>query len=144
MLSMILSQPDSNETSFTDLQDVAVVELDVRGCLIAVDPHATLVDEPSSLGAAFRKFHLDERLDHVSRFRNAPLRHRFGHFVLAELAVEVRLGQCSGLLPMQSFHQLPSEPRLCITRLHSEHSLHFAARQPWNRAVALLRQPTPN
>src|SRR5260370_9163065 len=94
MLSMILSQPDSNETSFTDLQDVAVVQLGVGSCLVAVDAHATLVDEPSSVSAALRKFHLDERLDHVSRFRNAPLPHRFRHFVLAELAVEVPLAQC--------------------------------------------------
>src|SRR5216684_7644936 len=34
MLSMILSQPDSNETSFTDLQDVAVMELGVGRCFL--------------------------------------------------------------------------------------------------------------
>src|SRR6266853_2387948 len=107
MLSMILSQPDSNETSFTDLQDVAVEKLGIGRCLVAVDAHATLVDEPPSLGAALCKLDLDERLDHVQRFRYASLRHRFGHFVLAELAVEVGLGSGSALLPMESSHELP-------------------------------------
>src|SRR5229473_7735542 len=96
MLSMILSQPDSNETSFTDLQDVAVVKLGIGRCLVAVDAHATLVDEPPSLGAALRKLDLDERLDQVLRFRYAPLGHRFGHIAPAELAVEV------GLCPRRS------------------------------------------
>jgi len=65
MLSMILSQPDSNETSFPDLQDIAVVERGISGCFVAIDAHATLVDETSSLGAALRKLDLDERLDQV-------------------------------------------------------------------------------
>src|SRR6266851_3252440 len=101
MLSMILSQPDSNETSFTDLQDVAVVELGVSRCLIAVDAHATLVDETPSLGAALRKLDLDESLDQVLRFRYAPLWHRFGHIALAELAVEVGLGPRRRLFPVE-------------------------------------------
>ena len=116
MLSMILSQADSNETSFTDLQDIAVVELGVSRCFVAVDAHATLVDEPSSLGATLRKLDLDERLDQVLRFRNTTLRHRVGQLVTAELAVEVSLGPRGRLLPMESLHELASEGRLQIGR----------------------------
>src|SRR5258706_1251480 len=129
MLSMILSQPDSNETSFTDLQHVAVVELGAGRCLVAVDAHATLVEEPPSLGAALRKLDLDERLDQVLWFRYAPLRHRFGHVAPAELAVEVGLGPRRSLFPMESLHELASQGRLAITRLHREHVLDLGARQ---------------
>src|SRR5260370_40853460 len=109
MLSMILSQPDSNETSFTDLQHVAVAQLGVSRCLAAVDAHATLVDEPPSLGAALRKLDLDERLDRVLRFRYAPLWHRFGHIAPAELAVEVSLFPCRRRRPVESLHELASQ-----------------------------------
>src|SRR5258707_3543501 len=129
MLSMILSQPDSNETSLTDLQDVAVVELGVSRCLVAVDAHAPLVDEPPSLGAALRKLDLDERLDQVLRFRYAPLRHRFGHVAPAQLALEVGLGARRRLLPMKSLDELASEGRLGIARLHRQHVLDLGVRQ---------------
>src|SRR6266568_7467235 len=129
MLSMILSQPDSNETSFTDLQDVAIVELSGSRCLVAVDAHATLVDEPPGLGAALRKLNLDERLDQVLWFRYAPLWHRFGHVAPAELAVEVGLGARRRLLPMQSLHQLARQGRFGVARLQCEHFLDLGARQ---------------
>src|SRR5258708_8339338 len=138
MLSMILSQPDSNETSFTDLQDVAVVELGVSRRLVAVDAHATLVDEPPRLGAALRKLDLDERLDQVLWFRYAPLGHRFGHVAPAELAVEVGLGPRRRLLPMQSLHHLASHRGFAVPRLQCDHSAAPRARHPSNHSVVLL------
>src|SRR5690348_2815313 len=89
MLSMILSHANPNETSFTGLQNVAVLDHGVERGLLAVDANPILFDQSPRVAAAAGETGLDERADQVTRVGDHTLSDVVGDLALAELRVEV-------------------------------------------------------
>src|SRR6267143_2800249 len=144
MLSMILSQPDSNEISFARLQDIAVTKLHLGSGLLTIHTHAALFDEPARVAAALCEPDLDQRRHEVVWIRDLALRHVLGHLAPAELPVEVRFSAGRCLLSLQAFHELARKRGLGVTRLHGEDSIELLTSQSGHKTQVFLSQRVGN
>src|SRR2546421_6115634 len=89
MLSMILSHPDSNETSFTGLQHIAILQLctDVR--LLPVDANTALLDQAACVPTTAAKAGFHEDGHQFVRIGDCAFLHLFRDLALAEFEVEI-------------------------------------------------------
>src|ERR1700730_1624196 len=140
MLSVILSHANSNETSFAGLEDIAVLGHGLQDRLLAVDADTSLLDEQPRIATAFRKSGLDQRRREVRRIVCDELANLLRNLALAEFGLEVRLGACGRLLPMQAPDQLLGECRLRVAWLESESRLELSIGQPRDEPELFLSE----
>src|SRR5258706_2207033 len=87
IISLILSQPDSNEISFAGLQDIAFFQLRIGNRLFAVDADATLVDEAAGIASALGEAGLHDRRHEVLRVLGGQLLDLFRNLALSKSRV---------------------------------------------------------
>src|SRR4029077_15458958 len=138
MLSTILSHANPNETSFTGLQDVAVLQGRIEPGLLAVDADAALLDEATSVAAAAGKPRLDQGADEVGRIRHTLVWDVVRHLVVSKPAVEVVLGAARGILTVQPRHELTRERRFGVARLQGQQRLLLARVEAGDQPHVLL------
>src|SRR2546423_5620680 len=121
MLSMILAQPHSNETSLTGLQDVSGCEGRVGAGLLPIDAYTTLLDQSFRIRTRRRESRLDEGADKVLRVGDSALGKVVRNLTIAELAVEVVFGPCGRLRAVQPFDESPRQRGFGVSRLQAQH-----------------------
>src|SRR5713226_4888609 len=125
MLSVILSQADSNKPALANRQDLPVAKFVIKAYFLIVCPHAALLDEAPSLMATFGQAEIEQRALAVGTMDIALL-DVFGNLTLPELGLEVRLGSPRGLLPMQPLHELSRRHCRSEPPLQSKHHVDLA------------------
>src|ERR1700680_1180822 len=140
MYSLILSQAYSNETSFTGLEHIAIVQRGLRGVRLAVHANPALVDEPLCITPSFGELSLDQRTHQVIGFRDNTVGHELRKVALAELSVEVCFGPRRRLLSLQSLDQLAGQRGLRVPRLQPQGRLDLRAAQARDQAQVFLDQ----
>src|SRR6266852_3112320 len=101
MLSVILSQADSNKPALANRQDLPVAKFVIKAYFLIVCPHAALLDEAPSFMATFGQAEIEQRALGVGTMDIA-------------------------LLPMQPLHELSGQRRLRVARLQSKHHVDLA------------------
>src|SRR5579864_7705940 len=85
MLSVILAQAYSNETSPARLQHIPVLQHIGRVRLLTVDPHTVLFDQPARVSATSGETGLDESCNQIRGIDHLSLRYLVRDLALAEL-----------------------------------------------------------
>src|SRR5258708_4067000 len=109
MLSFILLQAYSNETSFTRLEDVTILQLRLRRRLLAVHAHTALFDKPLCSASRCGECDLDQRADQVVWVRGSAFEDLLWNLAMSESAVEVGLGLRRRRVAMQPLDELASQ-----------------------------------
>src|SRR6267378_1302831 len=122
MLSMILSHPDSNETSFTGLQHIAILQLCIYVRLLPVDANTALLDQAARVPTTVAKAGFHEDGHQVVRIGDGAFLDLFRDLVLAEFEVEVFLRPSRRLSAVKPIDKLASQCRLAVTRFHGKHA----------------------
>src|SRR5438094_9616910 len=121
MLSMILSHPDSNETSFTGLQHIAILQLCIDVRLLPVDANTALLDQVACVPTTAAEAGFHEGGYQVLRVGDCAFLDLLRALALAEFEVEIFLSTARRLLPVKTIDQLARQCGLAVTPFHRQH-----------------------
>src|SRR5438105_14997229 len=116
MLSMILSHPDSNETSFTGLQHIAILQLCLDVRLLPVNANTALLDQVACVPTTAAEARFHEGGYQVLRICDCAFLDLFRDLVFAEFEVEIFLRTSRRLFAVQTIDQLARQCRFAVTR----------------------------
>src|ERR1700682_2511990 len=88
---------------------------------LAILAYAPLLSEPACLISALCDARLNQQAGDVGWTRDHVLLDGRRFFPAHELSLERFLGARSNLFPMKTFHELASQRRLRVARLHRQH-----------------------
>src|SRR5437660_5304910 len=120
MLSMILSHPDSNETSFTGLQHIAILQLCIDVRLLPVDANTALLDQVACVPTTAAEAGFHQGGYQVLRVGDCAFLDLLRELALAEFEVEIFLSTSRRLFAVKTIDQLARQCGLAVTRFHRQ------------------------